>query len=67
MLGRVRGFLSPETELFFVKAHIIHALAESTSDAYFVAPETSTHLMQGIKWKEVTTMSLKYNKHATPL
>ena len=28
-----RDFLSPETELFFVKAHIIHALAETTSEA----------------------------------
>ena len=24
------GFLSPETELFFIKMHIIHALAETT-------------------------------------
>ena len=29
-----RGFLSPETELFFVKTQIIHALAETTSEAY---------------------------------
>ena len=40
-----RGFLSPETELFFVKTspetelffvktYIIHALAETTSEAY---------------------------------
>ena len=29
-------FLSPETELFFVKMHIIHALAETTSEAYAV-------------------------------
>ena len=29
-----RVFLSPETELFFVKTHIIHALAETTLEAY---------------------------------
>ena len=29
-----RVFLSPETELFFIKTHIIHALAENTSEAY---------------------------------
>ena len=29
-----RVFLSLETELFFVKTHIIHALAETTSEAY---------------------------------
>ena len=29
-----RIFLSPETELFFVKTHIIHALGEITSEAY---------------------------------
>ena len=29
-----RVFLSPETELFFVKTHIIYALAETTSEAY---------------------------------
>ena len=27
-------FLSPETELFFVKTRIINALAETTSEAY---------------------------------
>ena len=27
-------FLSPETELVFVKTHLIHALAETTSKAY---------------------------------
>ena len=26
--------MSLETELFFVKTHIIHALAETTSDSY---------------------------------
>ena len=30
------GFLSLETELFFVKMHIIHALAETTSEAYWI-------------------------------
>ena len=41
-----RVFLSPETELFFVKTHIIHALAETTSEAYgqltveWVGPES---------------------------
>ena len=30
-----RGFLSPEADLFFyVKTHIIHALAETTSEPY---------------------------------
>ena len=29
-----RAFLSPEIKLFFVKTHIIHALAETTSEAY---------------------------------
>ena len=29
-----RVFLSPEKELFSVKTHIIHALAETTSEAY---------------------------------
>ena len=29
-----RVFLSWETELFFVKTYIIHALAETTSEAY---------------------------------
>ena len=33
-----RVFLSPETELFFVKTHIIHALAETTSEAYGLSP-----------------------------
>ena len=32
-----RVFLSPKTELFFVKTHIIHALAETTSEAYRAA------------------------------
>ena len=27
---KFRGFLSSETQLFFVKMHIIHALAETT-------------------------------------
>ena len=27
-------FLSLETELFFIKTHIIHALAETTSETY---------------------------------
>ena len=31
-----RIFLSPETELFYVKTHIIHALAETTSEAYTI-------------------------------
>ena len=31
-----RVFLSPETELFFVKTLIIHKLAETTSEAYWV-------------------------------
>ena len=34
MISRV--FLSPETELFFVKTLIIHALVETTSEAYTV-------------------------------
>ena len=27
-------FMSPETDFFFVKMHIIHALAENPSEAY---------------------------------
>ena len=27
------GFVSPETELYIVKTHIIHALAETASEA----------------------------------
>ena len=42
-----RVFLSPETELFFVKMHIIHALAETTSEA--CTPEhLSTNLIYGV-------------------
>ena len=29
-----RAFLSPETELFLAKTRIIHALAETNSEAY---------------------------------
>ena len=35
-----RVFQLPETELFFVKTHIIHALAETTSEAYNVHSTT---------------------------
>ena len=34
-----RVFPSPETELFFVKMHMIHALAETTSEAYTFCPK----------------------------
>ena len=48
-----RVFLSPETELFFVKMHIIHALAETTAEAYWLMVKQHTTVIMGFKkWPE---------------
>ena len=36
-----RVFLSPETQLYFVKTYIIHALAETTSEAHYISLKTT--------------------------
>ena len=46
-----RWFLSPETGLFFVKPHIIHSLAETTSVAYWYS-----YLATRTRWRRVKTL-----------
>ena len=55
-----RVFLSPETELFFVKTHVIHALAETTSKVYYLTgtllswiPGDVTFVATDSRWKNI--------------